>query len=42
MGFTGAVTYRRSASAGVFDAVPRELVLPETDAPFLPPNPSGA
>ena len=39
MGFTGAVTYRRSASAGVFDAVPRELVLPETDAPFLPPEP---
>jgi TatD DNase family protein len=39
LGFTGAVTYRRSVPAGIFDAVPRELVLAETDAPFLPPEP---
>ncbi len=39
IGFTGAVTYRRSDPAKIFDGVPRELVLAETDAPFLPPEP---
>lgn len=38
-GITGAATYRKSAMARNLGLIPRELVLCETDAPFLPPEP---
>lgn len=38
-GVTGAVTYRKSLMARNLGLIPREMVLAETDAPFLPPEP---
>lgn len=38
-GVTGAVTYRKSEMARNLGLIPREMVLAETDAPFLPPAP---
>ncbi len=38
-GLTGAVTYRKSETARNLGLIPREMVLVETDAPFLPPVP---
>jgi len=38
-GVTGAVTYRKSGMAVNLGLIPREMVLAETDAPFLPPVP---
>lgn len=38
-GVTGAVTYRNSEMARNLGLIPREMVLAETDAPFLPPVP---
>ena len=39
IGVTGAVTYRNSQMARNLGLIPRELILAETDAPFLPPVP---
>lgn len=38
-GVTGAVTYRKSEMARNLGLIPREMVLAETDAPFLSPTP---
>lgn len=38
-GITGAATYRKSQVASNLRLMPREMVLCETDAPFLPPAP---
>ncbi len=38
-GITGALTYKKSAIAHTLGLIPRDLVLVETDAPFLPPEP---
>lgn len=38
-GVTGAVTYRKSRPAALLNLLPRDRVLVETDAPFLPPEP---
>ncbi|MFO7626592.1 MAG: TatD family hydrolase [Candidatus Fermentibacteraceae bacterium] len=38
-GITGAVTYRKSEIARNLGLIPREMILAETDAPFLTPVP---